>query len=163
MRTGRCPSSRQTQFGCARMRVGCARMRPTYSSDPRHRPSDQLARGAAAGPQSEELTALHLRRQSPGTSSLPPPTGPDSDTSRSRLLRRPDGAHAPGMFAIDEAYVAAILSAFDQAGETAAAVELRRRFPGLSENAAREAARMIVRWRPPSQDERDATTAFTGP
>jgi hypothetical protein len=53
------------------------------------------------------------------------------------------------MFAIDEADVAAILAAFEQAGEMAVAVELRRRFPGLSENAGREAARMIVRWRPP--------------
>jgi hypothetical protein len=52
------------------------------------------------------------------------------------------------MFAIDEAGTAAILAAFDRDGEPAAAAELRRRFPGLSENAALEAARMIVRWRP---------------
>jgi hypothetical protein len=34
----------------------------------------------------------------------------------------------------------------------AAVVELRRRFPGLSENAGREATRMIIRWRPPQDD-----------
>ena len=42
--------------------------------------------------------------------------------------------------------------AFDQNGEMAASTELRRRFPGLSENAGLEAARMIVRWRPPQND-----------
>jgi len=56
------------------------------------------------------------------------------------------------MFALDEADTDAILAAFDQDGEPAAAAELRRRFPGLSENAAQEATRMIVRWRPPQDD-----------
>jgi len=65
------------------------------------------------------------------------------------------------MFAIDEADVAAILAAFEQAGEMAVAVELRRRFPGLSENAGREAARMIVRWRPPSHEEGAAVGPLT--
>ena len=56
------------------------------------------------------------------------------------------------MFALDEADVTAILAAFDRDGEPAAVVELRRRFPGLSENAGLEATRMIVRWRP-ARDE----------
>ena len=54
------------------------------------------------------------------------------------------------MFAITEADT--ILAAFDRDGELAAVVELRRRFPGLSENAGLEATRMIIRWRPPQDD-----------
>jgi hypothetical protein len=44
---------------------------------------------------------------------------------------------------------AAIRSAFDQGGEFSAAVELRRLFPGVTDNAeARECARTIAAWKP---------------
>ena len=69
------------------------------------------------------------------------------------MIRRCAPPMLPRMFAITDADTAAILDdAFDQNGEMAATTELRRRFPGLSENAGLEAARMIVRWRPPQND-----------
>jgi len=53
------------------------------------------------------------------------------------------------MFAVTEAEAAAIRTAFDQGGEFAAAVELRRLFPGVTDNAeARECARTIAAWTP---------------
>ena len=42
-------------------------------------------------------------------------------------------SHAAGMFAVTEAEAAAIRAAFDQGGECAAAAELRRLFPGVTE------------------------------
>ena len=46
------------------------------------------------------------------------------------------------MFVVTDADAAAIRTAFEQQGEFAAAVELRRRFPGITDNArARECAR----------------------
>ena len=57
--------------------------------------------------------------------------------------------HAPGMFAISEAEAAAIRAVYQQRGEFAAAVELRRRFPGITDNVqARECARTIAGWKP---------------
>jgi len=53
------------------------------------------------------------------------------------------------MFIVTEADAAAIRAAFDQAGELSAVVELRRRFPGITDNAyARTCARNIVGWTP---------------
>ena len=53
------------------------------------------------------------------------------------------------MFVVTEADAAAIRAAFNQGGEFSAAVELRRRFPGISDNAqAREYARTIAAWKP---------------
>ena len=50
--------------------------------------------------------------------------------------------HAPAMFVVTEAEAAAIRAVFEQRGEFAAAVELRRRFPGIADTAqARECAR----------------------
>ena len=44
---------------------------------------------------------------------------------------------------------AAIRAVYDQRGEFAAAVELRRRFPGIADNAqARECARTSAGWKP---------------
>jgi len=63
------------------------------------------------------------------------------------IAKPPLQGYAPRMFAITEADTDAILAAFDRDGEPAAVVELRPRFPGRSENAGLEAARMIVRWR----------------
>jgi hypothetical protein len=54
------------------------------------------------------------------------------------------------MFVVSEAEAAAIRAVFEQRGEFAAAVELRRRFPGITDNAqARECARTIAGWQPP--------------
>ena len=53
------------------------------------------------------------------------------------------------MFAITEAEAAAIRAVFNQRGELAAAIELRRRFPGITDNAqAQECARTIAGWQP---------------
>jgi hypothetical protein len=53
------------------------------------------------------------------------------------------------MFVVTEAEAAAIRAVYKQRGEFAAAVELRRRFPGITDNAqARECARTIAVWRP---------------
>jgi hypothetical protein len=53
------------------------------------------------------------------------------------------------MIAITEAEAAAIRAVFEQRGEFSAAVELRRRFPGITDNAqARECARIIAGWKP---------------
>jgi hypothetical protein len=53
------------------------------------------------------------------------------------------------MFVVTEAEAAAIRAAFEQRGELAAAVELRRLFPGVTDNGqARECARTIAAWKP---------------
>ena len=53
------------------------------------------------------------------------------------------------MFVVTEADAAAIRAVFEQRGEFAAAIELRRRFPGITDNAqARECARTIAGWKP---------------
>jgi hypothetical protein len=53
------------------------------------------------------------------------------------------------MFTVTEAEAAAIRTAFEQGGGFAAAGELRRLFPGVTDNAeARECARTIAAWRP---------------
>jgi hypothetical protein len=53
------------------------------------------------------------------------------------------------MFVVTEADAAAIRAAFEQRGEFAAAVELRRLFPGVTDmTEARECARAIAAWEP---------------
>jgi hypothetical protein len=53
------------------------------------------------------------------------------------------------MFVVTEADAAAIRAVYEQRGEFAAAVELRRRFPGITDNAqARGCARTIAGWKP---------------
>jgi hypothetical protein len=55
----------------------------------------------------------------------------------------------PCMFVVSETEAAAIRTAFEQSGELAAAVELRRLFPGVTDNVhARECARTIAGWQP---------------
>jgi hypothetical protein len=55
------------------------------------------------------------------------------------------------MFTVSDIDAAAIRRVFDEEGEFSAAVELRRRFPSVGDNAeARECARTIAGWRPPS-------------
>jgi hypothetical protein len=51
------------------------------------------------------------------------------------------------MFVVAEADAAAIRAVYEQRGEFSAALELRRRFPGITDNAeARECARTIAGW-----------------
>ena len=53
------------------------------------------------------------------------------------------------MFMVSEADAAAIRSVYEAEGELSAAIELRRRFPGIIDNArARECARSIAGWTP---------------
>ena len=53
------------------------------------------------------------------------------------------------MFVVTEAEAAAIRAVYQQRGEFAAAVELRRLFPAITDNAqARECARTIAGWQP---------------
>ncbi len=55
----------------------------------------------------------------------------------------------PPMFAVSEADAAAIRAVFDEQGEFPAAIELRRRFPAVTDNAeARECSRVIAGWKP---------------
>ena len=54
------------------------------------------------------------------------------------------------MFTVTEAESAAIRAVFELEGEVSAAIELRRRFPGITDNAeARACARTIAGWTPP--------------
>jgi len=59
------------------------------------------------------------------------------------------------MFVVDEETAAAIRRAWEQGGELAGMVELRRHFPLITDNAhARRCVRAIVGWRPqPTADQ----------
>ena len=53
------------------------------------------------------------------------------------------------MFVVTEAEAAAIRAVYEQRGEFPAAVELRRLFPGVTDNAqARDCVRTIAGWKP---------------
>jgi len=53
------------------------------------------------------------------------------------------------MFVVSEEEAAVIRAAFDRDGELAAAIELRRLFPGISDNEqARQCAKAIAGWKP---------------
>ena len=53
------------------------------------------------------------------------------------------------MSVVTEADAAAIGAVYQQQGEFAAAIELRQRFPGITDNAqARACARTIAGWKP---------------
>ena len=53
------------------------------------------------------------------------------------------------MYVVTEADAAAIREVYERDGELSAAIELRRRFPGITDNAkAREQARAIAGWTP---------------
>ena len=54
-----------------------------------------------------------------------------------------------GMFLVTEADADAIRAIFNQEGELSAAIELRRRFPGITDSAkARTHVRTIAGWKP---------------
>jgi hypothetical protein len=73
------------------------------------------------------------------------------------------------MFAITEAEAAAIRTAFEQSGEMSAVVELRRLFPGVTDNVqARQCVRTIAGWQPirllpPRQPVRGRRPSLTQP
>jgi hypothetical protein len=53
------------------------------------------------------------------------------------------------MFVVSEAEAAGIRTIFEKEGELSAAIEVRRLFPGITDNAkAREHARIIAGWQP---------------
>jgi hypothetical protein len=55
----------------------------------------------------------------------------------------------PAMFVVSEEAATAIRTFFEQEGELSAAIEVRRWFPGITDNAqARECARTIAGWKP---------------
>ncbi len=57
------------------------------------------------------------------------------------------------MFIVSEADAAAIRTAFLEEGELSAIIELRQRFPGISEHAkARDCVRTIAGWQPQSTE-----------
>jgi hypothetical protein len=67
------------------------------------------------------------------------------------------------MLVVSEAEAAAIRAAFDQGGEMSAAVELRRLFPAITDNAqARECARTIADWKPLPATLRPGTRLHSG-
>jgi hypothetical protein len=64
-----------------------------------------------------------------------------------RLAQHQAESHASCMFMVNEAEAAAIRQAYEEGGEFAAAIELRRYFPGIRDNAnARLCARTIASW-----------------
>ena len=66
-----------------------------------------------------------------------------------RLVNDGEHRHASGMFVITDTDAAAIRAIFNQEGELSAAIELRRRFPAITDNAkARECVRSIAGWKP---------------
>ena len=58
--------------------------------------------------------------------------------------------HALAMFVVTEADAAALHAVFHEEGELSAIIELRHRFPGITDHAkARACARTIAGWQPP--------------
>jgi hypothetical protein len=74
---------------------------------------------------------------------------PDDSGSSSRLFLIGGLATFSTMYVVTEADAAAIREVYERDGELSAAIELRRRFPGITDNTkAREQARAIVGWKP---------------
>jgi uncharacterized ParB-like nuclease family protein len=67
------------------------------------------------------------------------------------------------MFLVTEADIDAIRAIFNQEGELSAAIELRRRFPGITDNAkARAHVRTIAGWKPPPSQSCTVTRLRSG-
>lgn len=67
-------------------------------------------------------------------------------------------SHMSLVFIITEDDAAAIRTAFERDGELSAAIELQRRFPGISDNAhARACVRSIAAWSAPPAPSRPVT------
>jgi hypothetical protein len=66
------------------------------------------------------------------------------------------------MFVVTEADAAAIRAVFNEEGELSAAIELRRRFPGVTDKVkARDYARTIAGWQPLPEPESTVTQLNT--
>lgn len=75
-----------------------------------------------------------------------------------RLRATWQASHVSPVFIITGNEAAAIRAAFERNGELSAAIELRRRFPGISDNAhARACVRSIAGWSAPPAPSRPAT------
>jgi hypothetical protein len=67
------------------------------------------------------------------------------------------GTMLPAMFVVTEADAAAIRAIYEREGELSAAIEVRRLFPGVTDNAkARACARTIAGWKPAAMPSVDA-------
>ncbi len=67
------------------------------------------------------------------------------------------------MFTVSETQAAAIRRVFVEEGELPAVIELRRCFPGITDNAkARDCVRIIAGWQPPSAAPRPVTRLRAG-
>ena len=67
------------------------------------------------------------------------------------------------MFSVTETEAAAIRRVFEEEGELSAVIELRRHFPGITDNAkARECARTIAGWKPALAASRPVTPLHPG-
>ena len=85
----------------------------------------------------------------PSPARAPRPGRVTGESNRGRLLGHSLRRHAAAMFVVTEAEAAAIRAVFEQQGELSAAIELRRLFPGVTDNAqARACARTIAGWKP---------------
>ena len=72
-----------------------------------------------------------------------------SNAIKQSLAGHHNCSHDVSMFLVTEADIAAICAAYEQGGELAAAVELRRRFKGIPDNEkARACVRSIIGWKP---------------
>jgi hypothetical protein len=71
------------------------------------------------------------------------------DMTKRPACCREAGHHPSVMFLVTEADAVAIRAIYEQEGELSAAIELRRRFRGITDNAkAREHVRAIAGWKP---------------
>jgi hypothetical protein len=85
----------------------------------------------------------------PARTSTSPSTTGFIETRRHPLAGFAASPHALSMFLVTEADADAIRAIFHQEGELSAAIELRRRFPGITDNArARAHVRTISGWKP---------------
>jgi hypothetical protein len=87
--------------------------------------------------------------ESPGDGSLPYPSAGGGLVIEFWLALRTSSTQVSAMFAVDESTADAIRQAYEEAGELAAVVELRRRFPGIADNEnARRCVRANASWTP---------------
>jgi hypothetical protein len=79
------------------------------------------------------------------------------------LARRRSPTHSGAMFSVDETTAEAIRQVFEKSGELSAVVELRRHFPGITNNeTARICVRAIAGWKPlPTLPQRRTRTCRT--
>ena len=74
-----------------------------------------------------------------------------------RLAGCPSTAHVGAMFSVDETTARTIRQVFEEKGELSAVAELRRYFPGITDNEnARRCVRVIAGWTPPIYTARSA-------